>query len=111
MTTTAKAWTQMFLADDVEAAVVHSAGFKERFGTLAAHPYDKDNPDRTVWWLFRRSSVKWGNWPAYSLGKFFFDRPRGRGIIRAGLHIEKGVDAKNASAYGSSGKGRFFGMT
>lgn len=108
--TSGKAWTRMFLADEVESAVVSSAGFKERFGTLAAHPYDKEKPDRTIWWLFQRTSVKWGNWPAYSLGKFFFDRPAGRGVMRVGLHIEKGVHPDNAKAYGS-GKGKYFGMT
>lgn len=104
------AWTRMFLADELESAVICTAGFKQRFGTLAAHPYDKDKPDRTVWWLFQRTSVKWGNWPAYSLGKFFFDRPAGRGVMRAGIHIEKGIAPENAKGYGG-GKGRYFGMT
>jgi hypothetical protein len=100
----------MFLPTEAKNAVVNSSGFKSRFGTLAANCYDKEKPDRTIWWLFQRSRVPWGHWPAYSLGKYFFDRPPGRGVIRTGLHVEKGVDPKNAEGYGK-GKGRFFGMT
>lgn len=104
------AWTRMILADEVEKAVVAASGFKARFGSLAAHPYDRDKPDRTVWWLFQRSKVKWGNWPAYQLGKFFFDRPAGRRVMRAGIHMEKGIAPEAARGY-AAGKGLHFGMT
>jgi hypothetical protein len=108
----------MIFATDVEKGVVSSAGFKGRFGTLAAHPYDKEKPDRTVWWLFPKSAVAWGNWPAYSAGKYyfsagkqFFDRPEGPRVMRLGLHVEKGISEQNAQQGYGSGKGKYFGMT
>jgi hypothetical protein len=101
----------MCLAKEVESAVINSAGFKKRFGTLAAHPYDVDKPDRTVWWLFPGSKIPWGNWPAYAFGKFFFDRRALLGVMRAGLHIEKGIAVEYAQKVYGSGKGKFFGMT
>src|SRR3954468_15653269 len=107
----AEPWTDMFLADQVAIAVTHNGKVQARFGTLASHPYNQGNPDLTIWWLFRRRKERgFGNWPAYSRGKYFFDRPAGRGILRAGLHIEKGVAPEHARAYGA-GKGQFFGMT
>lgn len=102
-------WTRMFLPGDVMKAVVASAGFKERFGTLASHPYNESVPEQTVWWLFPKGQTQWGHWPAYSLGKFFFDRLSKRHVMRAGIHIEKGVALDHAKAYG--GKAQHFGMT
>lgn len=112
------AWTRMMYATEVERAVVISEGFKARFGMLAAHPYDENKPDRTVWWLFPRSAVAWGNWPAYSAGKYyfhagkqFFVQAEGPRVMRLGLHIEKGISEQNARQGYGSGKGKFFGMT
>jgi hypothetical protein len=108
----------MMYATEVETAVVSSEGFKAHFGTLAAQPYDKERPDRTVWWLFPRSAVAWGNWPAYSVGKYyfsagkqFFDRPEGPRVMRLGLHVEKGISEQNARQGYATGKGKYFGMT
>jgi hypothetical protein len=101
----------MFLPVEVEKAVTASEGFKARFGTLAVQPYNKDNPSQSVWWLFKKRRIAWGNWPAYSVGKYFFDRPKeGRGVVRAGLHMEKGIAPANAATFGTA-KARHFGMT
>ncbi|MHB8875707.1 MAG: hypothetical protein ACYC8T_18635 [Myxococcaceae bacterium] len=105
-----KPWTAKCLAGDVKTEVANCRGFKGRFGSIASQPYNREDPDRTVWWLFPRSKFAWGNWPAYSLGKYFFDRPKGRGVIRAGLHVEKGLAPANAAGYGA-GKAKHFGMT
>lgn len=112
------AWTRMMFATEVETALVSSEGFKQRFGSLAAHPYDMDKPDQTVWWLFPRAAVAWGNWPAYSVGKYyfsagkqFFDRPEGPRVMRLGLHVEKGISEQNARQGYATGKGKYFGMT
>lgn len=105
-----RAWTRIAFADQLESAVINSTGFREHFGTLASHPYNRDKPDQTVWWLFQRSSTPWGLWPAYSIGKYFFDRQSARRVMRAGLHIEKGIAPEHAQVYGTT-RGGFFGMT
>lgn len=102
------AWTRMFLPDELETAVVTSNGFKARFGSLAAHPYNREQPTETVWWLFPRTQRGRGNWPAYHLGKYFFDRVSGRRVMRTGLHIEKGISI--ASGAHDSAKERGFAM-
>lgn len=76
---------------------------------LAVHPYNVIEPERSIWWLFPPTRGR-GNWPAYHLGKFMFDRPPGRNAIRAGIHIEKGLGKEQARAFGP-GKGMHFELT
>lgn len=112
------AWTRMGFATEVMTSVVNHVGFKERFGTLASQPYNRDKPDQTIWWLFPKSATPWGSWPAYSAGKFyifagkhFLGRPDDRRVMRVGLHVEKGISERNAvQGYGTA-KGKHFGMT
>jgi hypothetical protein len=98
----------MFLPDQLETAVVQSSGFKQRFGSLASHPYNREQPTETVWWLFPRVTSGKGNWPAYHLGKYFFDRVSARRVMRTGLHIEKGIGI--AASKSDSAKERGFTM-
>ncbi|QXE87401.1 hypothetical protein KP003_03050 [Geomonas nitrogeniifigens] len=102
-------WTQIPYPGDLAKAVQGADGFKTRFGRLATHPYNEENPDNSFWWLFP-TGKGFQNWPAYRCGKFVFYRPRGSNAIRAGLHIEKGVCKELAEAFGST-RGRHFEMT
>lgn len=105
-----KAWTRMFLADEVKKAVVSCDGLQARFGTLASHCYNQSKPNQTVWWLFPKAKSTYANWPAYHFGKYFFARAPKRGAMRVGLHVEKGLSEEAAKGYGP-GKAKHFGMT
>jgi hypothetical protein len=62
-------------------------------GHLASHPYNRADPEQSsIWWLFPKTGRLGGNWPAYEYGKLIFEKPRGKAVIRAGLHVEKGLD-------------------
>ena len=101
----------MCFAGEVMSEVVACDGFKKRFGSLAGHPYNRDKPDQTVWWLFSRSRVPWGNWPASPLAKYFIDRPPGRGVMRVGLGVEKGISKEAVKKGFGPGQVKFLGLT
>jgi len=96
--------------EDLSREVANTVGLKERFGSLASHPYNKDDPERSVWWLFPKSRTAYGNWPAYDVAKFMFRRQRGDPKLWAGLHVEKGLGVAEAKAFGP-GKAKHFAMT
>jgi hypothetical protein len=96
--------------EDLSREVANTVGLRERFGSLASHPYNKDDPERSVWWLFPKSRAAYANWPAYDVAKFMFRRRRGEPKLWAGLHVEKGLGLAEAKAFGS-GKAKHFAMT
>jgi hypothetical protein len=102
--------TSLVTPGDLCREVVRSPGFKTRFGALASHPYNQDQPDKSVWWLFPAARAPYGNWPAYAAAKFMFQRPSGARKLWAGLHVEKGLGAAEAKAFGP-GKAKHFAMT
>src|SRR3954454_9825992 len=95
-----------FYPEHMVHAVTALEAYRQRVGDLASHPYNQDHPDLSVWWLFKRSRKPWGLWPAYSVGKYFFDKPAGRGMLRAGIHIEKGLSTEAASSLFSGAKAK-----
>jgi len=93
-----RAWTRLTTAKACLNAVMTVAGYKERCGRMACHPYNPDRPEESTWWLFppvRRS----GNWPAYHMGKFTFRVLPDSNALFVGLHVEKGIGAKLAQAF------------
>lgn len=74
---------------------------KEGWQQLSTRPWNRYNPDNTLWWI-----VPSTEWPAYKYGKLFFSPERApTGCLFCGLHIEKGLDPSVAEAY-SPGAGQ-----
>jgi hypothetical protein len=65
---------------------------------LTPRPYNRFEPDKTVWWLVRST-----DWPAYKYGKLFFDMgkeiPGDPDNIYCGFYIEKGLDPELRKLY------------
>lgn len=99
---TEDAWTDIALPGDVSKQVAAAENHRESVGQLAVHPYNEHQPELSTWWQFSRAKAGKRIWPAYHLGKFVFDKPAGRGAIRAGLHVEKGLGHREAAAFGSA---------
>jgi hypothetical protein len=97
-------------SEELSREIANTVGLKERFGSLASHPYNKDDPERSVWWLFPKSRTAYANWPAYDVAKFMFRRQPGEPKLWAGLHVEKGLGVVEAKAFGP-GKAKHFAMT
>ncbi len=77
------------------AYAVHEELVREGRRPLSARPWNKYDPDNTLWWL-----VPSTDWPAYKHGKMFFCQKRAsKGHLFCGLHIEKGFDPIVESAY------------
>jgi hypothetical protein len=73
-------------------------------GELKILPYNRHDTAHTTWWaLFEHAN------PAYSKGKYFFDE-RGS-VLRAGIHIEKGLSKEAASAVFSTSKAKAARLT
>jgi hypothetical protein len=67
--------------------------------TLTPRPYNRFEPDNTVWWL-----VPSTEWPAYKYGKLFFDSrkdhlPQEQDGIYCGFYIEKGLSPAVSNFY------------
>jgi len=95
-----RAWTRLATPEACLSAVRAVADYKKRCGHLACHPYNPELPQESTWWLFppvRRT----GNWPAYHMGKFIFRVLPGFNTLFAGLHVEKGIGAQLAQAFGT----------
>jgi hypothetical protein len=97
----ANAWTKISQPGVLSQRIAAADNYQSSIKPLAVHPYNERDPDRSTWWLFPRVKGTAGNWPAYHLGKFVFDKPHGRNAIRAGLHVEKGLGYEQAQAFGS----------
>jgi hypothetical protein len=96
------AWVGYTSSIDAMKAIISTPGLRKVFGQLARMPYNRDDPDRTVCWLFPGSKRKgtMDGWPAYHRGKYMIDKVRGEAALRFGLHIEKGLGKKEAQQYG-----------
>ena len=73
------------------------------FGRLSARPWNRYEPDKSLWWLVPET-----DWPAYKYPKLYFDwiSPE-RSSLSCGLHIEKGLDPGIQSAYPSRKGSRY----
>ena len=91
------AWVPYECPEDVCKAVRASKGFHERFGMLAARPWNPHEPRTTMWWLVPFGDGGKSPWPAFHVGKFQFAFSGDRKRIHVGLHVEKGLSVEAAS--------------
>ncbi|MBZ4660746.1 MAG: hypothetical protein JG766_2669 [Desulfacinum sp.] len=82
-----------------ERPVLAAPGYQARCGSLATHPYNRDQPHTTTWWLFP-AARRGGNWPAYHRGKFMYRLRAAGSQLFTGLHVEKGIGEALARALG-----------
>ena len=90
------AWVPYECPEDVCKAVRSSKGFHERFGKLAARPWNQHEPRTTMWWLVPFGDGGKSPWPAFYVGKFQFAFSGDGKRIQVGLHVEKGLSAEAA---------------
>lgn len=95
-------WTRLATPEALSHGVNRTDGLKQALGSLASIPYNRENPDRSVWWLFPAGRRPGDVWPANHLAKFIFDRQDGK--VRAGVQFEKGYGAAAAKAAGSGSR-------
>lgn len=91
-------WTKLTTPEALSQSVNRTDGLKQALGSLASIPYNRENPDRSVWWLFPAGRRAVDVWPANHLAKLIFDRRDGE--VRAGVQFEKGYGAAAAKAAG-----------
>lgn len=99
---TTVSWMRLTTPEALSQSVNRSDGLKQTLGSLASIPYNRENPDRSVWWLFPAGRRPEDVWPANHLAKFIFDRQDGK--VRAGVQFEKGYGAAAAKAAGSGAR-------
>lgn len=89
------AWVPYECPEDVCKAE-QAKGFHERFGKLAARPWNQREARTTMWWLVPFGDDGKSPWPAFGYGKYQFAFSSDRKRIQVGLHVEKGLSAEAA---------------
>ena len=97
-------WVPFGCPEDACKDVQTCPGFREKFGRVAARPWNQHEPRATMWWLVPFDEAARSPWPAYAVGKYQFAFSGDRKRIQVGLHVEKGLSAEAAGMLTERGK-------
>jgi hypothetical protein len=70
---------------------------RARFGEMREVIWNRHRPSTSTWWLAPPGATS--PEPAYKWGKFHFDVASKPDVVRAGLHVEKGLEGAAAKFY------------
>lgn len=70
---------------------------KQFAARLAARPFNRFEPENTIWWL-----VPSTEWPAFKYGKYFVNQAKNSTQFEVGFYLEKGHGSEILQVYGDS---------